>query len=273
MGDNLKRFLQSQSNMEADRIMEQVNQDPSLDGVHAPEELHDALFAQIEAYEKAKAQSNLSEEDQELIRLGKVYKRKRKSRKNLVAALAVICIVGATGITAMGGPERVLEKVTWMLAGREQTNVDSDSERVEPMSGVDEVEVFEQIKEEFGFEPVRMNYMPDGMKLILSSVGKDVQLIDLIYDDEKSGVITYLAQPNYRIGSAGEDIEDKLEKSEILYVRDVQIAANKYYTEEDDSYSWHVLFEFQDVFYKLKAINIEDEDVYKIIENLYFPTY
>jgi hypothetical protein len=113
MGDNMKRFLQSQSNMEADRIMEQVNQDPSLDGVHAPEELHDALFAQIDAYEKEKAKSTLSEEDQELIKLGKLFQKRRKQRRNVAAAVLAVCLIGTTGITAMGGPERLMEKVDW----------------------------------------------------------------------------------------------------------------------------------------------------------------
>jgi len=48
----LKRFLQEELNREADLIMEEVDSDPSLKDVVAPDEIYDNLMQQIHEYEK-----------------------------------------------------------------------------------------------------------------------------------------------------------------------------------------------------------------------------
>lgn len=271
MGDDLKRFIQLQSEKEAARIMEQVNQDPSLKDVHAPESLHDALFAQIEAYENEKAKKELSEEDKELIRLGKLMKKRRKNRKYVAAAAMALCAVSVTGITAIGGPERLIEKVNWMLAGREQTNLDSENDRVEQMEGVQEAEVFAKIQEAFGFEPVKMYYKPEGMQLTESNIYKDVQLINLVYDNGEGGMVAYIIQPNYRTGSASDDFEDDLLEKTKIMKSGIEIFINKYQVEENSSYRWNILFQSENTFYNIKIIGLKEAEVNQIVEGLYFP--
>ena len=54
----LKRFLQDEMNREADLIMKEVDSDPSLKDVVAPEEIYDNLMQQIHDYEAEQASKN-----------------------------------------------------------------------------------------------------------------------------------------------------------------------------------------------------------------------
>ena len=72
MRDEWREIIAAAIEREADEILDEVNSDPSLKDVQAPEEIHDKLFEQIREYEKQKIYDQLTEEDRELIQLGKV---------------------------------------------------------------------------------------------------------------------------------------------------------------------------------------------------------
>lgn len=270
MSDKLKEIIQTESNREAKRILDQVNADPTLQDVHAPEEIHDALFAQIEEYEKSRAYTNLSEEDQELIKLGKKYKRNRKWSKHIAAAAVFVFMISFGGITAVGGPEKVMEVVQRLVMGRDQTVVNVDEERTESVKSVSEEEAYEKIEEEFGFSPVRMHYLPEGMEFQDSGIYKDSQYVYINYMGEKNSSLIYVIHPNYRVSSMGNDIEDTLLEEFIKEQNGTTIFIKKYKVEENDTYRWAIEFEYQDVFYFIQMLDWELEDVNKVIENLYF---
>ena len=270
MGDRLRRFMQVQSNIDADRIMEEVNADPEVQDVHAPDVLYDSLFAQIDTYEKEKSHSNLTDEERELMELGKKFKKRSHFRKQVAAIFLVCCVLGATGITAMGGPERLMEKVEWILAGREQTNVDSDDERVEEMASVSEAEAFAEIEEKFGFAPVRMHYLPDGMEFRQKEVLADAHDINFFYKDKNDNIIVFTMHPDFRVCSMGEDFEDTLVE-EFGKERDgVFINVKEYSVKENSGSRWIIDFEYRNVYYYLKVIGLNSEEIEKIIDGLFF---
>ena len=63
MDEKLRRLLQEDMEKEADNLMEEVNKDPSLANVKAPEEIREKLFAQIREYEAQKAAAKAAEEN------------------------------------------------------------------------------------------------------------------------------------------------------------------------------------------------------------------
>ena len=164
---------------EKKHIMQAVNNDPNVANSPLPPNMLDKVYKEIRANEaerairaidaelmkagvpleedtdeeeddeeigvaeaKADAENIFSAEDKELIRLGRIYKKRKKLHRYLVAVAAIVCVL-AFGITSMGGPKKVFEKFNWTLAGREQTNVDSDNDDVVQMSDVKEDEVYE----------------------------------------------------------------------------------------------------------------------------------
>ena len=169
MGEKMKDFLQEQSNREADEILAQINADPEMADVYAPEEMDAAIFARIDEYEKEIVHENLSEEDKELIKLGQIYKKQKKRRKYTAVASIAIAGILLSSVTAMGGPEKIVEKVNWVLAGRQQTNIDTESDRIEDPETVTEEEAFAQIEEKFGFVSAKMYYVPKGIEFQTSS--------------------------------------------------------------------------------------------------------
>lgn len=270
MGEKMKRFLQEQSNREAEEILSQIEADADMADVHAPDEMEAALFARIDEYEKEKAHRNLSAEDKELIELGKAFKKQKKRRK--YAAVASIAIMGMlfSGITAMGGPERVVEKVTWILAGREQTNIDSDSDRIEEPETVSEEEAYERIEEEFGFTPVKMTYLPQGVDCQCYLIDNDTQYINVLFQGKRGEVITYVIRPNYNVGSIGSDVDDILLDEYSMEIEERKISIKHFEVKENNEERWVLEFTENNIYYFIQICDLDKGEVEKIVNNLYF---
>ncbi len=261
-----EKLIQDHMDREADRIMAEVNSDPSLRDVVAPKEIEDRLFEQIAEFRTRHARRNAEEE--ELIRLGRVYKKNYKRNRVLVAILAAACGL-SVGITCLGGPERIVEEVRWMMAGREQTNIDTDSEDVEAQDVVTEVEAYEEIEKKFNFYPVRLNYIPKDMEFYEATIDENLQKIQLVYYQD-GRTLSYTMMPNYRTGSMSVDIEDTLLEEYNIQVRDLNVRVKQYLIEENHTHRWRATFEYQDVQYSLLFIGLDEAEVTKVIENLYF---
>lgn len=288
---------------EKKRLMEAVNSDPHVANSPLPPNMLDKVYKEIRANEaerairaidaelmkagvpleedvdeeeeeigaseaKADAGREFSEEDKELIRLGKIYRKRKKLHRYLVAAAAIVGVL-AFGITSMGGPKKVFEKFNWTLAGREQTNVDSDNEDVVQMGDVKEDEVYEQIEDKYGFTPVKPVYRPEGVILLDTIIGDEIQGINMLYGKEDEIKLTYVIRPNYKTSSIGKDIEDDfleeyIEKTEhtIIYMRKYLI--------DDSEERWSIQFEYQEVFYSMLIMDSNEAEMKKIVENLIF---
>ena len=210
MDEEMKRFLQEELKKEADQIMREVEADPEVADLTAPSEIDQKLYEQIKQYkeEHYAPEETLSGEQQELIRLGKIYKRKQKRRKYVVLAAAVVSAF-AVGITSFGGPERILHKFNWNIGDREQTNFDSDDEDIVAAKVSEEEEAYQKIKDEFGFDPVRMDYLPQNMQFEEEIIYSEMQNIQMIYSGEENTSLRYEVNINYNEGSIGVDREDQ----------------------------------------------------------------
>ena len=144
--DQLKEILKDQLNKEAKQIEEEVGLN---DNEEIPNELKirmkNALDQKIREREKHSedmkrmdAYAELSEEDQEALRLGremlknqseekKIYTMRRKKRniRRIAALAAVLILVMAVGMTSFGGPERMLQFMKSSVGDREVSQVDS----------------------------------------------------------------------------------------------------------------------------------------------------
>ena len=82
--EELKQLIkdaQDEEMKEIEEILAAIDADPVLREVQAPPELREKVFAQIREYEEQKRLESLSEEDREWIRLGKIYRKRRKWNK------------------------------------------------------------------------------------------------------------------------------------------------------------------------------------------------
>ncbi len=273
MDEEMKRFLQEELKKEADQIMREVEADPEVADLTAPSEIDQKLYEQIKQYkeEHYAPEETLSGEQQELIRLGKIYKRKQKRRKYVVLAAAVVSAF-AVGITSFGGPERIFHKFNWNIGDREQTNFDSDDEDIVAAKASEEEEAYQKIKDEFGIEPVRMMYLPENMKFQDIIIYREMQNIQIIYTDgdDENKTLRYQVSTSYRDASNGLDVEDLLIKEERVEVKGVSIKIKYYRIEQGNSERISAMFEYQDIQYLLSINNIKADEFEKILKNLKF---
>lgn len=267
MRDDWKKIIEKEMMKDAERIMEEVNADPTLKDVKAPEEIHDKLFAQIHEYEKQRVHEQLSEEDRELIRLGKVYKKQRKWTKYLILVAAMLVVLGV-GTVCIGEGGNVFGFMSRLFSGGEQTVV--DSEDIEPIQYLAEDEAYEKIEEEYGFSPVRLEYLPDNTGFYEAVFSDDMQNVNMVYELENGTSIKYIIRPNYRESSLGIIIEDEKTQEYTCVVNDIEILLTEYNVVETKTNRWTALFVYQEAQYLLITTDMEQEEMEMIVNNLGF---
>ncbi len=259
---------------EGEDIWAEVLSDKSLQDVTAPPEMRENIFEAIREKEAAKeSDSNandqtteLSDEQKELIYLRKAYKRSRRVKKYLILVAAMVMVL-AFGITSTGAGEKIFNEMIRLIGEREQNHVDSDD--IVPITTITEEEAYQQIEDKYGFLPVRMLYYPEGIEFQEVINTNEIQGINMIYGKDEKMYIRYLIRPNYRDGSWGQDVEDELLQEYEVEISNTMLEVRQYLVEKS-MVRWSVCFEYKDVSYFIMIQELEQEEVEKVIENLYF---
>ncbi len=264
-------MFQQELKEDANRIMEEVNSDPNLKDVEAPEEIHTKLMQQIREYEDAKnpVDERLTVEERELIRLGMVYKRTRRWTRYVVIAAAVVTML-AVGITSVGGPKKVIEVVRQVVSERDWLKVNVDKERIDKGQMGNEHEAYLEIEETFKTSTVFPAYKPDKMKFVESNVDEEIQNAQLYYNAGKDKIFMYNILFNYRSTSIGVDVEDELIQEYVIDVEGHNILIKQYKVEEGTELRWRAEFEHQKVYYFMVMNGLNQQEVEKIVKNLHF---
>ena len=108
------------------------------------------------------------------------------------------------------------------------------------------------------------------MEFTEAVIEEETQMVKLYYEGTKKGVIRYRIITNNRTGSVGTDIEDKVVGEYNKQVRDLEITIKKFVVEENNEERWQATFVYRGHQYSLLMMEIEESEVNKIIENLYF---
>ena len=199
----------------------------------------------------------------------KVRVRKRRKKTIVALAVALIAVLGV-GITSFGDRGVVIETVDRILGGRKTTNINSESDDtdVTQQEEIVEEEVLQRIKDEFGFDVVRLVYRPTDMKMIDYMLDQEFMTV-IIYYQYGENIFTYTMTPAYQDFSFGYDIEDTVIDEYIKTVGDTEIHVTEYLIEASNQQEFSAEFEYKDVTYILTGI-IEKDEFEKILENLHF---
>ena len=198
----------------------------------------------------------------------KVRVRKRRKKTIVALAVALIAVLGV-GITSFGDGGFVVETVDRILGGRKNVNinVDKDDESTNAENDREE-KVFQQIKDDFQFDPVRMDYKPLDMEMV-DYILEPEFLSASIYYQYGENVLTYYITPVYQGLSFGYDIEDPVVDKYIKKAEDTEIHVTEYLIEASNQQEFSAEFEYKDITYILTGI-IEKDEFEKILENLHF---
>lgn len=298
--EKVKKLMQEELEREAEKIRAEVEADESLRNLPFPDGMDGELQKKIEEYEKNKAAVEmLSEEDQEALRLGrelqmlnvkeneaeeesenkengsarrtgKTVRFRRKKRTYVLLAFVAVLVL-AMGMTAIGGQPFVSEVFNQLLAGRENININSsnsDEGEVIPAENDPEEQAYQEIKDEFGFDPVRPNYLPDGTEFERAIFVDDKQEVLLTYNVD-GRTLEYRIYPNFRNKSISYDIEDELIDEYTLTVSQVPICVRTYQVAPSGTIFYYAQFEYENTNYILTSSESLDV-VENILENLKF---
>lgn len=270
MYKDMKKFLKEELNREAEQALQDVQNDPELRDLKAPDEIRERLFATLDEREAKEQPRVLTEEDEKLIEIGKLYIRRQKRRKYLVVALVAI-LTFAFGITAMGGPKKIVEDIRRMMMGRTQMGVDVDSKNFEPIEIVDEEAGYQMIKDKWGVDAVRMQYYLEGTSLRKFDYNEVLKMAQFLYVKEGKNKITYQITQNVGTVSNGIDAEEKPVIEYELLVEGHLINIKGYGVKGKNNYRWIIDFTYQNLQYFMWIEDETQSNMEKIVKNLIFP--
>lgn len=264
----LDRIIREALSYEDEKLMDIVRNEPSLADVKAPDSLKEKLFAQIEEYKEEQARI---EEEERVKRLERKYKRAVRWNKALVIMAALVAVM-ALGITSMGGPKRVLEEFKRKIGGREQSYVNSDdgSNKTGEMEKVTEEESYTEIEKVFGQKPVKLDYLPKTIFFSEMILEKEIPNARLYYENKAGDTISYVILFNYLNLSTAVDADDPIEREFCVTVENTEIRVTKHKVDGSNMEKWRAEFTHKDALHYIEFNGIEEVEVKKIIENLYF---
>ena len=264
-------------------------------------EMKERLEKRIEEYEKQRElqeqlYAQLSEEDREALKLGKELQRQRKLdasskesqrkknrrtktgswKKNIVSAAAgigiVIAVTSGFTIASVGGPKQALKIAREMFGERNRATINANVEGNNSESGLNEMDAeeqaYQQIKDELGFDPVRLGYLPEGMVFDGIAIDKNSQEVYMRYYKEKED-LTFIMQKRYIAGKTAIDIEDQMISQQYISIEKGDVLLTEYQIKDINSKTISAEFEYDQTWYCIYG-QIGNDEMKKVINNLIF---
>lgn len=265
--EDWKEFIAKEMEKSLDEVMAEIEADPKMKDVKPPKGMYDNVMAMIHEHERQKIYEQLSDEDKELIRLGRAYQKKRRFDGFVVALAAVIVGLGI-GSVCIGENDNVFKTISTLFTRQERAEINSDD--VEPTIFLEEYEVYEKIQEEYDFSPVKLEYLPQKTIFKEAIFCSDIQGVNLYYLTDGEANVIYTIRPNYRESSLATVIEDKKIQEYVLIVNGVEITLREYEIRDSGENRWLIYFDYENVQYILRLTDIEQQEVEKIVKDLSF---
>lgn len=285
--EQFKALLEKQMRREAEQIEEKLENNPEIAGLSPDDSAKEKLYEKIEEYERQQAVRRLSPEDQEALRLGRqIQKEKALGRKNtvdsksgsghgkkrffkrLAGVAAVFVIVAAVGITGVGGPDRVMEVLQQVVGSREVTKVNSDDKDILEASDEKEEEVYQEIKDKLGIDPVRIVKLLPGMELIDMQVDEELRVANIYYEKDRE-IISYVINCSQDESVWGIDVEDTFMREYTYPLQKINVSVQEYKIKTSGEEKYTASFEYEDVHYHLTGI-MTWKEMEDILNDLHF---
>lgn len=286
---------------EEEQQINHIKNHGSEDDIRMPEGTKEAIRAKlddeiekIKEAEREEIYSRLSEEDRYALERGrkiiqeekerakangteevsaeestKKHTRKRHGRKPwkiYIAVAAVLVTMGAVGITAIGGPERMIVMMKSFVGDREVEQVDSSDENLVIVEENEE-EAYQKISDEFGVEPVKIMNGPQNKNFERMEYDNQIQTAELIYRINERKFI-YVINASYKNTSWGIDIEDQIVGQYKKNIEGCEIKIKEYEVKEN-KYRFSAQFSYMGLEYFLIG-EMEKMQFEEILESLYF---
>lgn len=280
--DELTEFLREEFRKSAEKEEESIQNDTSL---CMPEGLQESLRAKIDKQilemERERAVAQLSEEDQKALELGRKIMqeekqtdtvtqktvRRKKSWRLYVGLAAVLVLVMAIGLTSIGGPERIVRFMKQAVGDREVEKVNSSEDNLVIIEH-DEEAAYQEIKDVFGTEPVKIIKEPEGMQFDRLELDPKLMVAEMFYQYGEGNAI-YFINASYGDSSWGVDVEDEIVNSYTYEKNDYEIDIKEYEVQSNKERRCSASFQYNGLEYFL-LVPTDSEKFEIILENLIF---
>lgn len=256
-----KLSLKEELEKEAAEIEKELAEDPELDNLEVSKELDDAIYAEIQRYEKEQEEDKIKEFPL------RTYKKKKRA-KLIVALIAILVLVMGMSVSSVGSKSYMKELIE-KFTGKSQVDVtnvkDMDSHDVEEN---DEMGAYQEIDNMLKEKSIRIWDMPKGMHFVSYRIESNMQQADIYYE-YKGKNIRYEIYMNRTDSSRGVTKEDEVIDKYELEVQGNVINVEQRSTKETNSNVMTAEFEYNGVFYQLRG-KLEKAEFNKILENLKF---
>lgn len=256
-----KLSLKEELEKEAAEIEKELAEDQELDNLEVSKELDDAIYAEIQRYEKEQEEDKIKEFPL------RIYKKKKRT-KLIVALVAILVLVMGMSVSSVGSKSYMKELIE-KFTGKSQVDVtnvkDMDSHDVEEN---DEMGAYQEIDNMLKEKSIRIWDMPKGMHFVSYRIESNMQQADIYYE-YKGKNIRYEIYMNRTDSSRGVTKEDEVIDKYELEVQGNIINVEQRSTKETNSNVMTAEFEYNGVFYQLRG-KLEKAEFNKILENLKF---
>lgn len=293
----MEDILKAELDREAREILAEIEADESLQNLTMPDAAEEELMRRIQKLEEERAvYEQLSERDKEALRLGrelqmqkenkiaddsndsddadrKVVTFRKKKRRTYLLVGVVAVFVMMMGMSAVGEVPLVTELQELLYGEAEVTKVNSAREDANAFEeGRDkEVSVYEEIKDTFNVDIIRLDYRPDKTKIIEYEIDEALDRATIIYQFGDS-IIEYYMVFNYKTQSQSYMIADELVNEKSFTVNEILIQLQEYKVKDTGEIVYIASFVYQDVQYILNVFNGEtalpEEEIEKILKNI-----
>lgn len=244
-----------------DRLKKDVESDSYIDNVVPIEHV------KHETDNKASDDGTNGETEKEA---GKKKVKKRKRHWKVYGIVAIVAVLAMMwSMVSIGGTPFFGKLWTQTIGDRKMTQVDTEREDGDKnkIDEYDEAKVYEEIKNKFGVDIVRILKKPDDMVLIQSDIDEVLKRVCLIYENKET-LIQYQMEIQSENKSYAYDVEDEKVKKEQIVVDGNTIDIIQY--ELDDGKEEYVArFTYEGVFYTINA-TMSEEEFKEFLKNLYF---
>lgn len=256
-----KLSLKEELEKEAAEIEKELAEDPELDNLKVSKELDDAIYAEIQRYEKEQEENKIKEFPL------RTYKKKKRA-KLIVALVAILVLVMGMSVSSVGSKSYMKELIE-KFTGKSQMDVTN----VKDMNSQDTNEWEENIAYQKVDEMIKVNCVrlldgPKEMHFISYNINEDIQQADLFYE-YKGETIRYEIYLNQTDSSRGVTKEDAEITMYELNIQNNQIKISERKTEKAEANVMTAEFEYKGVFYQLRG-KMEKNEFNKILKNLKF---
>ena len=174
------------------------------------------------------------------------------------------------GTTGVGGPKRIVEMVEQAVGGRQVSKVNSSKKSAKNMGSEDEAKAYQEIKDQLGFDPVRVVRFDENMKYSYCEIDEDMQMARFLYKCGDTN-ISYVMSLAYHEELMGADLEDDVTNRYNFEEGKLKAEVTEYELSESKRKRYSAAFEYQGVYYQVIG-TIEKAEFEEILKKLHFPS-